>query len=171
MEQARAVSAGFARNMPPQASFAVTCTGLTCSFDGSGSADPDGSITSYGWVFGDGASGSGKTVSHTYGRAGGHTVTLTVTDNVGATGSDAQAANPISLSARGYKQNGLQKVDLSWSGPSGASFDVSRDGVTIATVQASTYTDSINNKGPGTYTYQVCAPTTSSCSNQVTVSF
>jgi PKD repeat protein len=171
MDQARAVGAGFALNMPPQASFTLTCTGLTCTFDGSGAADPDGSIAGYAWDFGDGASGSGKTVAHTYGRAGSYTVTLTVTDTAGAAGSDAKAVNPISLSARGYKQNGLQKVDLSWSGPGGASFDIARDTVTIATVQASTYTDTINNKGPATYTYRVCAPATSSCSNRVTISF
>jgi hypothetical protein len=100
--------------MPPQASFTVTCTGLTCIFDGSDSADPDGSIASYAWDFGDGASGSRKAVSHTYGRAGSYTVT----DNASATGSDAKAVNPIGLSVRGYKQNGLQRIDLSWSGSS-----------------------------------------------------
>ncbi len=158
-------------NTPPTAAFTFTCTGLTCSFDGNRSADPDGSIASYAWDFGDGASGSGQEASHTYGRAGSYMITLTVTDNAGAKGSISKAINPISLSARGYKQNGLQKVDLSWNGPSGVSFDVYRDGTKIATVLATSYTDNVNQRGSGTYTYRVCTLATSTCSNDASVTF
>jgi PKD domain len=158
-------------NTPPVARFTFSCSGLTCSFDGSSSADSDGSIASYAWNFGDGAGGSGVTASHTYGLASSYTVTLTVTDDRGATASDSKAVNPISLSARGYKLNGLQKADLSWTGASGTSFDVYRNGVRIATVQATSYKDNINKRGLGIYTYRVCAPATDSCSNDATVSF
>jgi hypothetical protein len=41
-----------------------------------------------------------------------HHVALAVTDNAGVTGSNSKAFNPISLSARAYKQSGQQKVDL-----------------------------------------------------------
>ncbi len=44
-----------AANQAPVAAATVTCNGLTCSFDGSTSHDPDGSVTSYAWDFGDGA--------------------------------------------------------------------------------------------------------------------
>jgi len=54
-------------------------------FDASGSYDPDGSIVKYIWDFGDGASGTGKIVAHTYSRAGTYTVRLTVQDDRGAT--------------------------------------------------------------------------------------
>ncbi len=57
-------------------------------FDGSGSTDSDGTIESYAWNFGDIHTGSGETTSHTYTVAGTYTVTLTVTDNEGLTGSD-----------------------------------------------------------------------------------
>lgn len=77
-------------NAPPTASFTVECTDLTCNFDGSGSSDSDGSITDYSWTFGDGNSGSGSTVSHSYNAEGTFNVTLTVTDNEGATGSTSQ---------------------------------------------------------------------------------
>ncbi len=77
---------------PPVASFTVTCNNatLTCTFDGTGSSAPGGSIVSWSWDFGDGSSGSGSVVTHTYGAPGTYTVTLTVTDNNGLTDSDSQ---------------------------------------------------------------------------------
>ena len=62
--------------------------GDTVYFDGSGSSDPDGTIVSYAWNFGDGTTASGVTTSHIYSAADTYTVTLTVTDNGGLTGSD-----------------------------------------------------------------------------------
>ena len=58
---------------------------LTVNFDGSGSSDPDGSIVSYVWDFGDGNNGTGTTTSHVYGTPGTYSAKLTVTDNNGAT--------------------------------------------------------------------------------------
>jgi PKD repeat protein len=77
-------------NAPPVASFTSACSGLTCTFNASGSSDPDGTIASYAWAFGDAATGSGATVSHTFVAGGTYTVTLTVTDNAAATGTQAQ---------------------------------------------------------------------------------
>jgi PKD repeat protein len=78
-------------NAPPVAAFTFTCGGLTCTFDGSGSSDPDGTIASHAWDFGDGTTVSGTTVSHTYAAADTYSVTLTVTDNGGATGAQSQS--------------------------------------------------------------------------------
>jgi PKD repeat protein len=84
-----------AANQPPTAAISgVSCTGLTCSFDGSGSADADGSITSYAWTFGDGGTASGAKPSHTYGSASTYPVTLTVTDDKGATGTATTSVSP-----------------------------------------------------------------------------
>ena len=58
------------------------------NFDGSGSDDPDGSIMSWSWSFGDGEKASGETASHTYSEPGVYTVTLTVKDNRNAEVSD-----------------------------------------------------------------------------------
>lgn len=60
---------------------------LTVHFDGSGSSDPDGSIASYQWDFGDGSNGTGPVIDHTYPAAGTFTATLTVTDQQGARAS------------------------------------------------------------------------------------
>ncbi len=85
-------------NQPPVASFTSSCSALACTFDGTGSSDPDGTIASYSWTFGDGGSGSGPTPSHTYATGGTYTVTLTVTDNDGA---PDQHAAPVTVSAGG----------------------------------------------------------------------
>jgi hypothetical protein len=62
-------------------------------FDGGGSSDPDGSIASYQWSFGDGTPGEGWLASHAYLQAGTYTVTLTVIDDAGGTATDtAQVA-------------------------------------------------------------------------------
>src|SRR5439155_377131 len=73
-------------NQPPTAAFTSSCSALTCSFT-STSSDPDGSISAYSWTLGDGATSTAQNPSHTYAAGGTYTVTLTVTDNQGATGT------------------------------------------------------------------------------------
>ncbi len=82
-------------NQSPVANFTATPTSgaapLAMSFDGSSSDDADGTISSYAWDFGDGSSGSGASVNHTYANAGTYVATLTVTDDDGATAQDSTA--------------------------------------------------------------------------------
>jgi PKD repeat protein len=59
----------------------------TVLFDASASNDSDGTIVSYAWAFGDGGSGTGKTVNHQFELAGNYSVTLTVTDDRGKSAS------------------------------------------------------------------------------------
>jgi chitodextrinase len=79
-------------NTPPVADAGpdqTVITGETVIFDGSGSSDPDGTIVSYEWDFGDGATGSGETTTHAYVSTGTYTVILTVADDDESTDSDA----------------------------------------------------------------------------------
>ncbi|MEU5266852.1 PQQ-dependent sugar dehydrogenase [Amycolatopsis sp. NPDC021455] len=67
----------------------------TVSFDGSTSVDYDNDPLTYDWNFGDGTTGSGAQVNHTY-AAGteSFTATLTVRDPLGATGTTTIAVAP-----------------------------------------------------------------------------
>jgi PKD repeat protein len=85
-----AVGADEPENAAPTAAFTATAAGLQVSVDGSASADPDGSVASYAWTFGDGTTGTGATAAHEYAAAGTYRVTLTVTDDTGATGETTQ---------------------------------------------------------------------------------
>ena len=87
-------------NQPPVAQFtispAVPLVGMTVTFDGSASYDPDGSIASYQWdLDGDGAVDHfGPVVTTTYYAPGVYTATLYVTDDQGAT---SQASQPVQV--------------------------------------------------------------------------
>jgi PKD repeat protein len=79
------------RGSAPVANFIVTPevgnfqTNFT--FDGSSSYDKDGSIRLYSWNFGDGTTGSGSVVQHTFPAANTYRVQLTVSDDRGTSGS------------------------------------------------------------------------------------
>lgn len=77
---------------------------LTVRFDGSGSSDPDGKVASYSWAFGDGAKATGGKPTHKYAKPGSYTVTLTVTDDSGAT---AAATRKITVSGATLSVSGF----------------------------------------------------------------
>lgn len=92
--EAGAVGARIASDHPnqaPVASFTRTPDAgpapLAVSVDASGSSDADGVVASYDWAFGDGATATGQQATHEYTAPGDYTITLTVTDNLGATAS------------------------------------------------------------------------------------
>jgi PKD repeat protein len=61
--------------------------GQAITLSSAGSTDPDGSIVLYQWSLGDGRNVSGASPSVSYTTAGTYNVTLTATDNAGATGT------------------------------------------------------------------------------------
>lgn len=85
-------------NEEPVAEFTTSVVELAVSVDGSGSSDADGQIVSYEWDFGDGGSATGVSVEHAYAADGTYRVTLTVTDDQGATGTSTQ---DVSVDATG----------------------------------------------------------------------
>jgi PKD repeat protein len=111
-------------NVGPTASFVGNVSGKTVYLDASASADQDGTITTYSWVFGDGATATGAITSHTYSTTGTKNVQLTVLDNAGATGS---ATRSFTLTTSNVSPT--------------ASFIVTASGL-VASVNASGSTDS-----------------------------
>jgi PKD repeat protein len=84
-----------ADNQGPTASFVYSPLAPKVSenvyFNGAGSSDPDGAITSFQWDFGDGGTGNGESVSHIYTTAGTYTAVLVVFDDSGNQASSSKS--------------------------------------------------------------------------------
>ncbi len=187
------LAGGGAVNKPPVAAISATpLTGLAplaVAFSSAGSSDPDGAIASYAWNFGDGATGSGPSASHTYVAAGNYTATLTVTDDGGATGSSSLAIGatadpnlinaPSGLSAASGRKGA---ITLNWTDNSGneQGFTIERapSGSTafarVGQVAANVRTFSASGIAAGQYLFRVQAfnastGRVSAWSNQVSV--
>lgn len=152
-------------NVPPTvvATAGVTTqrVGLPISFSSAGTEDPDGTITSYVWDFGDGTTSTLPNPSKTYLIAGTYTPTLTVTDNAGAivsASTETITVNPNlapTAAASGVPTTGLEPLVVAFSSAGSTDLDgsiVSRAwdfGDGNSSVQANpthTYTS------PGSYT-------------------
>jgi PKD repeat protein len=126
-----------APNVLPTAAFTSSVNGLMVMFDASGSNDPDGSIASYAWDFGDGTTGTGVSPTHTYATVGTFTVTLLVTDNRGGTNSVSHdvvtVAGPFTVASDDFERTasngwGSAAIGGAWTRTSGAASAYSVDG-------------------------------------------
>ena len=82
------------------------------------------------------------------------------------------SGTPITLSAAKRKVGGINTVRLTWSGATSTNIDVYRNGIVIVTTaNDGSYTDSTGDTGRARYMYKVCEAGTSTCSNDVTVTF
>jgi len=106
--------------------------GNTVNFNGSGSNDPDGTIVSYFWDFGDNSTGNGviSSISHAYSAAGQYYVTLTVTDNGGLQGMDTCVITVSALP---------QKEDSTFTGTVSPSREGTRHAVNVKSGAKSIY--------------------------------
>jgi len=103
---------------------------VTISFNGSASSDPDGSVVSYQWDFGDGSGAAGAMPIHAYAATGTYTVTLTVTDSDSLTHSavtTAQVADGSGLQSPvarvGGPYGGTVAAPLSFDGTASSDAD------------------------------------------------
>jgi hypothetical protein len=131
-------------------------------------ANPIGVVLNRFNVTIDDGSGSGPSPTATPTTAPSPTATATPAPDPTAT----PAPGTITLSVTAYKVRGLQKADLNWNGATSTSVDIRRNGAIIATVANNGfYTDNIDQRGGGSYAYQVCEAGTSSCSNSVQANY
>jgi len=89
-------------NYPPTAEAGpdrLVCPGEKVVFDGSESWDRDGVLREYGWFFGDGVTGEGRQVVHSYDRPGRYQVVLTIRDDSGSQCGVAQDVMAVEVNA------------------------------------------------------------------------
>jgi PKD repeat protein len=110
---------GSGGNLPPTANFTSTVSGLTATFTDS-STDSDGSIASRSWDFGDGTSSTVTNPVKTYAASGVYTVTLTVTDNAGATHSVSKSVTVGSVASQLLLNPGFESGATVWTGTTAA---------------------------------------------------
>ncbi|MEQ8471164.1 MAG: LamG-like jellyroll fold domain-containing protein [Marinoscillum sp.] len=87
------LSVSVALNQNPIAAFTTSSTSgfliLTVDFDASTSSDPEEHDLSYAWDFGDGNTGEGAQVTHSFEQAGSFEVVLTVSDSYGGSATES----------------------------------------------------------------------------------
>lgn len=118
------VTRALAANQPPRAEAGSDRTveaGVETIFDASPSEDPDGTIVSYFWDFGDGTTATGKTVTHSFTTVGIFTVTLTVKDDDGAIAIDQLRVTVVDTTAPTVKVLSPTASDIV---PAGGTFSI-----------------------------------------------
>nr|WP_255465860.1 PKD domain-containing protein [Cellulomonas sp. APG4] len=106
-------------NAAPTAAFTAAASDLGVTLDASGSSDTDGTVAGYAWDLGDGSTATGASVEHTYAAAGTYPVTLTVTDDDGATASVTQDVAVTAPADPGEPVEGVESTlvaaDATWA--------------------------------------------------------
>ena len=109
-------------NQAPVGSFTASSNGLTVSFNAAAARDPNGTVASYHWSFGTGSAvlaTASPTTSFTYAASGTYTVSLEVTDNLGAASS--VYAQTVTVAASDAMPTGAVLGDLAFGDSGGGS--------------------------------------------------
>jgi len=159
------VFVGATQNQPPTASFTSSCDGLSCTFDASASSDTDGSIVSYGWTFGDGGSSASAspTAPHLYAAGGTYTVTLTTTDDGGATATTSRSVSPSSVTTVTLSPSSLANGSK-WTAR--VTISVKRDGSSISTTVSGTWSNGASGSSSCSTTPAPCVVSKSGIQNR-----
>lgn len=120
---------GEPQNIAPVASFKYAINKFTVNFDASESSDPDGVVVDWAWNFGDGNTGAGKTINHTYAAPGDYPVTLVVKDDEGKRDT---LTSVVSIKAAMYVESIVKYVVNNANGSQGAN---KKDNQALAEVQ------------------------------------
>jgi len=145
-------------------------TGQNVVFNATSSSDPDGTIVSYAWNFGDSTTGTGAIPTHSYIASGTFTVTLTVTDDSASTGNKSSTINvtidppptwPNGSSLNATRVSGRDVV-LVWTPATDlvqvSNYKIYANGTLVATVPGATTTYDVTGLTPlSRYTFQVQA--------------
>jgi subtilisin family serine protease len=123
-------------NTPPVANLGGPYAGTEDDpvyFDASGSSDADGDTLAYSWDFGDGTTGQGQTIAHTYLWGGSFTATLMVSDGRGGSDEDTAAVtigevNDVPVANAGGPYSGVAGTPVSFDGTRSSDYD-NADGI------------------------------------------
>ena len=134
---------GGGTNLSPTADFTYTANDLAVTFTDQ-SSDADGSVVAWSWDFGDGSTSSAQNPAHTYAADGTYAVSLTVTDNEGATASTSKNVTVSSGGGDDTTPPVISAVDTSKIGGSGK--------FTVSWITDEPATSEVYVVGLGTYT-------------------
>ncbi len=166
---------------PPVAAFTYQTNRLRADFTDA-STDTGcggGGVVSRAWSFGDGATSTDLSPTHTYAAPGTYNVTLTVTDNEGLTGTTTQAVTVTKprprLNIERVSRNRAKleyAVVMTYSGADGSQIELWRNG-RIADLPDNTGTRSDSFRRYETsFNWKICElHSTVYCSNEVSVVF
>ncbi|MEI2806755.1 MAG: PKD domain-containing protein [Albidovulum sp.] len=132
---------------PTSAIRVASVSGLQVGFDASGSTDPDGTVASYRWTFGDGSSllTSAPTITHSYPGTGTYTASVVAVDNLGLSGAAASTSvsvtpppTPTALTLSSTSVSGGSSVTgkVTLSSAKGAAVSLSSSNPAVASVSS-----------------------------------
>ena len=131
--------------------------GVSITFDGTGSSDPDGDPLTFFWAFGDQSSGVGANPTHTYAQPGTYGVALSVSDGVNTSLASTLATITDLFQARAFTTRANRLLRLG-SGKPHWSISIEPIGQSFAVDQVNPSSVRLRSSGTGTVSEIRLAP-------------